>query len=399
MTSYTSNRAMCSIPYASHPSEHTPFFLPPSFHEEQPNPFAQLKRISCDSKLNLLLVFFPFGVWAWLAGWNDVLVFLLNFFAIMPLSKLLCFSTEEVALRLGSTVGSLMNATFGNATELILAIVALRKGHFYVAQASLLGSILSNLLLVLGSSFLLGGLAYPEQSFSSTLTNTTNGMLLLFSLALILPSVIHSTVTDEIVRDVLMLKLSRGMAVVLLILYVVYLIFQLRTHSHLFEDEASVEETPELSLPVSIVLLVVTTLLISLSAEFLVDSLDGMISTSGLTESFISIILLPVISNAVEHVSSLRFAVKNKMNLCIGITLGSANQISLFVIPLLVLMGWILNQPVTFFFGYLETAILLISVMTVYCITSGGKCHWLEGYICLAAYALTAICFGVVPKI
>ncbi|ORE11623.1 calcium/proton exchanger [Rhizopus microsporus var. microsporus] len=318
--------------------------------------------------------------------------------AIIPLAKLLGFATEEIALRSGSVVGSLLNATFGNAVELILGMIALKEGLIRVVQASILGSILSNILLVLGCCFLLGGIGRSEQNFNITAAQTSTSLLGLTTLSLLIPAAFNATGATTGGYESGIINLSHGTAVILLLVYFLYLVFQLKTHSELFEDEADEDEKPNTTLGFAIASLLVITLFIALHAEYLVGAIEGVVEAWGLNETFVGLIILPIVGNAAEHVSSITFALKNKMNLCIGIAVSSSLQIGLLVSPLLVLTGWAIDVPMTFFFELFETTVLFSSVLIVNYLIADGKSNWLEGALLLAVYAVVAMAFYYHPS-
>jgi Ca2+:H+ antiporter len=299
-------------------------------------------------------------------------VFSLNFLAIIPLAAVLSFATEEIASRLGETLGGLVNATFGNAVELIVSIVALRAGEIEVVQASMLGSILSNLLLVLGMCFFLGGVYNMrnadglgiEQSFAQGTAQTTCSLMALASASMILPAALYGVLdqADEDNKQASILVLSRGTSIVLLFLYVLYLYFALRTHKQLFEPEAQnaqgvtrggdgeEEHEPLLSPWSAALVLVVVTLIISFCADYMVDSIDALVATGKISKTFIGLILIPIVGNAAEHVTACVVAVKDKMDLAMGVAIGSSIQIALLVTPALVMLGWAIGQPMTLHF-------------------------------------------------
>ncbi|KAI8973027.1 Sodium/calcium exchanger protein-domain-containing protein [Pilobolus umbonatus] len=362
-----------------------------------PTIWSSFKHTLYSSHINILLVFVPIALF--LRGASDSVVFTLNFIAIIPLAKLLGFATEEIALRSGSVVGSLLNATFGNAVELILGMIALNKGLVRVVQASILGSILSNILLVLGFCFLFGGIGRSEQVFNTTAAQTSTSLLAITTLSLLIPAAFSATAgdTNSNAIDSGIVNLSHGTAIILLIVYVLYLVFQLKTHSSLFEDEVDEDETPSTTLSFSVVSLVVIALFISLHAELLVGAIEGVVEVWGLNETFVGLIILPIVGNAAEHLSAVTFAMKNKMNLCIGIAISSSLQIGLLVSPVLVLTGWAIGQPMTFFFEIFETVVLFASVMIVNYLIADGKSNWLEGCLLLACYAIVALAFFYHP--
>ncbi|KAI9313406.1 Sodium/calcium exchanger protein-domain-containing protein [Dichotomocladium elegans] len=370
--------------------------LGPTHHAHTPTFWSSLKATATNSHFNILLIFVPIAIAVSSVGASDGTVFALNFIAIIPLAKLLGFATEELALRTGSTIGSLLNATFGNAVELILGIIALKEGLIRVVQASILGSVLSNILLVLGFCFLFGGMNYQEQTFKDIAAQTSSSLLALTVLALLVPAAYAASATVDQAKEGL-LALSHGTAIILLIIYVLFLIFQLKTHVQFFEETATEEETPETTLAFSSALLLAVAGLVSLHAEYLVGAIEGVVEQWGINETFVGIILLPLVGNAAEHVSAVTFAMKNKMNLAIGIALSSSLQIGLLVTPVLVIAGWIFDKPMTLFFENFETVVLFASVLIVNYLIQDSRSNWLEGALLLCAYAIIAIAFYYHP--
>ncbi|KAG7398063.1 hypothetical protein PHYBOEH_011794 [Phytophthora boehmeriae] len=345
-----------------------------------------------DQPLNLLLLASPLAIAASFGGWSDLWVFLFNFLVMIPLANLLGEATESLAFHTGETIGGLVNATFGNTVEVIVAIFALRAGEINVVQSSLIGSVLSNLLLVLGCAFIAGGVNRKENSFNAVGASANSSLLMLASFAMLLPSYIFyfSDDTEEL-KEANTLTLSRIAAAFLLFMYMQLLYFQLHTHADLFEDSEESEETVALSKRASAFVLLAATLLVSLFSEFLVDSIDGFANEMHLSKSFIGIILLPVVGNAVEHVTAVKVALNNKMELAMGVAVGSATQVSLFVVPVVVLSGWVMDKSMSLAFPQFEILIYLMSIIIVYAIIADGKSNWLEGSMLLTAYALVAI--------
>ena len=354
--------------------------------------------------VNLLLVFVPLGIIAGVLRWDASAVFTLNFFAIIPLASLLSFATEELSATMGQALGGLMNATFGNAVELIVSIIALKSGQIRVVQASMLGSILSNILLVLGCCFFVGGLRYPQQSFNSTVASTMSSLMTVSSASLIIPATLYSSLssssTPEKVTKQGILLVSHGTAIILLVLYVMYLYFQLRSHSDLFEEvnneitdeaengtagqgESAGEEERVLGPLAASVALVVVTILVALCADYLVDSIDDIVEKTGMSRTFIGLLLIPIVGNAAEHVTAVVVAWKDKMDLAIGVAIGSSLQIALFVTPFLVILGWIIDVPLTLYFQTFETVAFFISGLVVTFLIQDGKSNYLEGGLCL----------------
>ncbi|CAG8652125.1 13057_t:CDS:2, partial [Ambispora leptoticha] len=283
--------------------------------------------------LSILLVFIPLGIISYYLHWGDASTFSLNFLAIIPLAKLLGTVTEDIALRISQKIGGLLKATFENAVELIVSISAIRQGLIRVVQASILGSIISNLLLVLGMFFLVVGYHVKEYNFNQTAAQTRASLMTLACIALIIPTALHANADkNEITQGIL--NLSHGTAVVLLIVYAFYLYFQLKTHKYLhneIHEDAELEELeereePQLSLSISVALSAVITVAIAFCGEFLVSSIEGISETSGLSKTFVGLILIPIVSNvanAAEHMAAVSEA-KGDMDLIIGAAVGSS---------------------------------------------------------------------------
>lgn len=362
--------------------------------------------------VNVLLVFVPLGIVAGATHWNPTVVFILNFFAIVPLAAVLSFATEEISMKLGQTLGGLLNATFGNAVELIVSIVALRNGEIRIVQSSMLGSILSNMLLVLGCCFIAGGVRNTstpadarggiEQNFNSTVASTISSLMAVASAALIIPATLFSVLknsSDDVNDNIL--TLSHGTSIILLILYVLYLFFQLRSHASLFDAESQAveedEDEPTMGPWPAAGVLIVVTIAVAVCAEYLVDSIDSLVVTAHISKTFVGLILLPIVGNAAEHVTAVVVAVKDKMDLAIGVALGSSLQIALLVTPFLVIMGWIMHEDMTLHFETFETVVFFLSVLVVTYVLQDGKSNYLEGCMLLGLYIIIALAFYVYP--
>lgn len=369
--------------------------------------------------VNVLLVFVPLGIAGGALKWDPVAVFILNFLAIIPLASLLSFATEELAAKLGQTLGGLLNATFGNAVELIVSIVALQKNEIRIVQSSMIGSMLSNMLLVLGCCFLSNGLnpnngANHEAEFNMTAAQTMAGLLAVASSALIIPAALYAIMSDAGVikvpggksEDLNISVLSHGTAIILILLYILYLFFQLKTHAKMFQeeegtgDEEGQQEEPEEHLlsPISAaVVLVVITVGVSVCAEFLVGSIESVVETTGISKTFVGLILIPIVGNAAEHVTAIVVSYKNKMDLAIGVAVGSSLQIALGVTPALVLLGWAMGRDMTLHFETFETIVFFLSVWVVNYLIQDGKGNYLEGAMLIGVYIIIAIAFYVYP--
>jgi len=364
-----------------------------------------------------MLVAVPVGIALGATNQNDSAVFVVNFFAIIPLARLLGDATEELALHTNQAVGGLLNATFGNAVEIIIGIIALKEGLIRVVQSSLIGSILSNLLLVLGMCFVAGGMKHSVLKFNQTAAQTSSGVLFIAVLGVVMPAALKFQIDDETlttnstattttnttvssglsVVDRL-LVLSRGTAIIMLIIYGLFLFFQLKTHAKYYEDDGEdSEEEPNMTMPIALLMLAVVTVFVAVCSEYLVGSIEGIVAAWGISDTFAGIILLPIVGNAAEHLTAVTVSLKNKMDLAIGVAVGSSQQIAMMVIPLMVILGWIIDQPMSLYFEVFETAVLFMTIIVVHTLIMDGESNWLEGAMLLAVYIILAIAFYVVP--
>lgn len=389
------------------------------------------------SWMNALLPFIFLSALSHYLNWDAGLRFAFSFIAIMPLAKLLGEATEQLSLKLGSTLGGLLNASFGNAVEIIVGVAALLRGELRIVQTSMLGSILSNLLLVLGMSFFAGGIMRKESTFRKTAAQTSASLMSLSCITLIIPAAYHAVKSVDkyqsvhpLLKDHVpgpadpgyngLLVISRGTSILLLGVYVAYLIFQLKTHADLFtaeppedahnqgsaqieggtqnEGDAIVqgqEEDAEMNMISAGVSLLVVTVVTAFCADWLVASIEETTEKYSIPKPFIGLILIPLVANAAEHVTSVWMAVKNKMELTIGISLGSSIQISAFVVPLLVIVSWIIGSDLTLFFDHFETVTLFVSVFLVNLLIQDGKSNYMEGLMLMTLYIVIALAFWV----
>lgn len=355
--------------------------------------------------LSLLLLFIPISIVAHYGEWGAAAVFVTSCIAIVPLAAWMGTATEEIAVVVGPSIGGLMNATFGNATELIIALIALNAGLVSVVKATITGSIIGNLLLVMGFSMFLGGLRYKEQDFQPVVARVNASAMNLAVIAILLPTAMGAT-TPGIEESVLQ-RLSVAVALVLIIVYALSLVFSMKTHSYLFdvgmaenEEEGETElasHKPNLLLWVGVLLLV--TLLVAYESELLVDSLEEATSQLGLTALFTGVILLPIVGNAAEHATAVTVAMKDKMDLSVSVAVGSSMQIALFVAPVLVIAGWFMGQPMDLNFNPFELVAVVVAVLITNSISSDGKSNWLEGILLLAAYAVLGFAFYFHPVV
>lgn len=348
----------------------------------------------------VLLLFIPVSLAAQILEWGDLTVFITAGLAILPLAAWMGTATEEIAVVVGPTLGGLLNATFGNATELIIALVALNAGLVDVVKASITGSIIGNLLLVMGFSMLLGGLRYKEQKFQSVVARVNASSMNLAVIAILLPTAVNYTslgISKKILQN-----LSLAVAVVLIVVYGLTLLFSMKTHAYLYDvgvAEIEAEDTPHTKPNIWLWsgVLLVSTLLVAVESEMLVGSLEVATSQLGLTSLFTGVILVPIVGNAAEHATAITVAMKNKMDLSLSVAVGSSLQIALFVAPVLVIAGWVLDQPMDLDFNPFELVAVVVSVFIANSISSDGESNWLEGILLLAAYTVLGLAFYFHP--
>jgi len=277
---------------------------------------------------------------------------------------------------------------------MIVTIQALRRNMVRVVQGNLLGSVLSNLLLVLGMAFFAGGLRYNEQKFNAGGAQSNLTCLMVSSIAMALPTIYnHMAYTSP--ADVLLI--SRISSVLLAFTYALFIFFQLFSHRDMFDSEGDEDEETDLSPFTSVCILFGSTIIISYCSEFLVDSIQDVTEEYGIPEAFIGVVLLPIVGNAAEHASAVTVAVKNKMDLCLGVAVGSSTQIALFAVPFAVISGWVLGVPMTLDFRFFDAAVMLLTVLLVTEILQNGLSNWLEGVMLMATYSLICIVIWFLP--
>ena len=364
------------------------------------------------------LVFIPISIAAHFLEWGDLMVFITAGLAILPLAGWMGTATEEIAVVLGPSWGGLLNATFGNATELIIALVALNEGLVSVVKASITGSIIGNLLLVLGLSMFLGGLKYKEQSFQPVVARVNASSMNLAVIAILLPTAVNYT--SQGIDQPIIQRLSTAVAIVLIFVYGLTLLFSMKTHAYLCDVAMADEEGPSSAaeakseqrdaeahgesehppnLTLWVAVLLAATLFVALESELLVGALEVATEQLGLTGLFTGVILLPVVGNAAEHATAVTVALKNKMDLSLSVAVGSSLQIALFVAPVLVLAGWVMGQPMDLDFNPFELVAVAVSVLIANSISSDGRSNWLEGTLLLAAYTVLGLAFYFHPVI
>ncbi|KAJ7895557.1 Calcium/proton exchanger [Mycena olivaceomarginata] len=425
------------IPAFLRPS--APFLKPAAELGPIPTTKESLRAIVVSSWLNIFLVCIPIcWVLHFVTPNQHAAIFFTGFFAIIPLAKLLAFATDELSLRVGQAFAGLISATLGNAVELIVAILALAHCELQIVQSSLIGSILSNLLLVLGMCFFFGGIKYSEQGFATGAAQLNSSLLTLSVVAVLLPGAYQMTQKPDDPADTAaanttqaqILKFSHGIAIILLFIYGCYLLFQLGSHTKMYQDDSAdivkstayesrtpvdgetvqlqtipilteepleEGESPQLNGLVCMLLLGAVTALVALTADFLVGSIDGLTSSGAMSKEFVGIILLPIVGNAAEHLTAVTVARKDKLTLSLGVAVGSSIQIALFVIPFSVLIAWAMGKPMTLLFDPYEAICLFLAVLTVNYVVQDGKSNWLEGMILMCLYAILGTLFFFYP--
>ncbi|HEX5725951.1 MAG TPA: calcium/proton exchanger [Longimicrobiaceae bacterium] len=354
--------------------------------------------------LNLLLVFVPVAfVMEFVLHSSPLAIFVVSCLGIIPLAGLMGHATEELAERMGEGVGGLLNATFGNAAELIIAIVALRAGLYDLVKASITGSIIGNILLVFGLSTLVGGLRFPTQRFNPTAASLGTTLLVLSVVGLLVPAVFHFLVGDTAVAAEL--NLSLEISIVLMVTYILSLWFTLKTHRHLYTgdvdpeaDEGEPERFAHRPMWRPVALLVGATIGVAAMAEFLVGAAEATAERLGWSEVFVGVIVVAIIGNAAEHSTAIIMAAKNKMDVAINIAVGSSIQIALFVAPMLVFLSYVIGpRPMDLIFTPLEVLAVAAAAGIMSFISHDGESHWMEGVQLLAVYIILGIAFFFLP--
>ncbi len=354
--------------------------------------------------LLLMLVFVPIAIAAQSLHLPPLVIFITSGIAIIPLAALIANSTEAIATVIGSAWGGLLNATFGNATEMIISIVALRAGLVEVVKASLTGAIIANLLLALGLAIFLGGLRFSEQSFQPAVARINSSSLTLALIVLLTPAAIQFTSTGLPISTIN--NFSYAAAILLLVYYVLMLFFSMKTHKYIYLQEEvhsttekieTEESEEEVNLGLSIGILLICTVVLVFVSDILVESIEKTISTLGLTSLFTGVILIPLFGGIVEYITCVTFAINNKMELAVSVAIGSSLQIALFVAPILVLVGWVIGQPMNLIFNPFELVAVAMAVIITNSISNDGRSNWLEGVLLLITYAVLGIAFYFHP--
>jgi Ca2+:H+ antiporter len=353
--------------------------------------------------MNWLLLFIPITVGLeHLAHVSAPVLFFMAALAIVPIAAQIVGATEQLATRTGDAIGGLLNATFGNAPELIIAFVALKAGYLEMVRASLVGAILANMMLALGVAFLMGGLRFHQQRFNPTAARAYSTMMFLAAVSMTVPSAFSRVFApNEVIRQEQLLNI--GIAILLLIVYALYILFSLRTHTSTFASVDSGHEAhheEQWSIPRAVITLLAASAFAAWMSEILVGAAEETGKALGMSQLFIGIVFVAIVGGAAESGSAIAMARKNKMDLSVGIAAGSCIQIALFVAPILVLASYfIAPQPLELAFGRAEMGSLFIAVMIGALVSGDGEANWYKGVQLITVYAIIAMMFYLMPQL
>ena len=334
-----------------------------------------------------LLVFVPVSIWLGFIRSNPILVSAVTILAIVPVTGLIAKSTQDLSMRTSTVWGSLLNATFGNAIEFMIAIFAIRAGLVEMVKASLIGSIVVNILLLIGLSMIFGGIKYREQRFNRDSAGVASTMLLIAVAGLSLPT-IYSALTGK--SAVIM---SQAVSITLGITYLLSLFFVLITHRHLFEAKRDVSDQIGWGPPTAALVLLVSIVLAGVESNILVSALRPIVKSAALPEVFMGLVIIAIITNVPEHLAAIRFGMRDKITLSLEIGMNSAIQIALFVVPILVFVSPLVGGGLTLAFAPFQMIAVVLTVMIINYISSDGVCNWLEGVQLVAVYLIIATAF------
>lgn len=338
-----------------------------------------------------MLISIPISLIIKFSGSSQVWLFVSSALGIIPLAGYMSKATEELSIYVGPRAGGLLNATLGNAAELIITIFALHAGLDQVVKASITGSIIGNILLVLGASMLFGGLKYKEQTFSRASASMHISMLLMAVTGLIIPAVFFGPQSNPSSQAAEYLSL--GVSTVLILVYLLSLLFSLHTHKDIFRPHQEQAEKPEWSKTKALLILLTATAFLALESESLVSGIEPVVKILGINELFIGIIIIPLIGNAAEYAASVAMALKNKMEISIEIAVGASTQIALFMAPLLVFISYMMGHPLDLIFTTYELVVIIIGIVITAMMNLDGRSNWLEGTYLIAAYVIIALAF------
>jgi Ca2+:H+ antiporter len=345
--------------------------------------------------LRYLLIFIPISVICNILKVPAVVMFTAAALSIVPLAGVLGEATEEISIYSGPRIGGFLNATFGNATELIISIFALKAGLFDVVKASIAGSVIGNILLVLGMSMFFGGIKYKIQEFNHELVEFSSSMLLFSVIGLSIPAIFTHTINTAALNTSRYASLTLGVAVIMFSIYLLGIFFSFYTHKDLYGSEHDEDITAKWGLRKSIIILFVVTILIAIESEILVGAVEPMSVSIHLSTFFVGIIIIPIIGNVAEHSTALLMALKNKMDVSVEIAIGSSLQMILFVAPLLVFISY-LFKPMSIIFNEFELVSMIASVFIANRVGNDGQSNWLEGIQLIAVYLIIALSFFII---
>jgi len=351
-----------------------------------------IQKLRIGKVFYLLLVFIPISLLLYLFTKEESLIFLTSVLAIVPLARIMGYTTKEISLQTNPTVSGLFSATFGNAIELIIAILALRAGLIQVVQASLIGSIIGNILLLVGLSIFTGGLRFKNQRFNNETIAVSSTMLIIVVAGLAIPSVYYVlTPTGPHIQT-----LSSAVAVVMALIYLAGLFFSLRTHKDLFDASDEIKATlekPTMNRRLAALILFITIVVASVESQLLVGTIEHAAHAIGISQIFIGLVVIAIITNIAEISTAVHFSVKNKLDVSIEIGLSSAIQIALFVVPILMLISSVFNFGFSLVFTPFEILAVMLAVLIVNYLSADGRCNWLEGAQLISVYSIIAIAF------
>jgi Ca2+:H+ antiporter len=361
----------------------------------QVNIMKKLLKAIRSKPISLLLVFVPLALAAETLHWNPLAVFIIAAVGVIPLAAYIGEATEALAGHTSPRVGALLNATLGNAAELIITITAIQAGLLELVKASITGSILGNLLLVMGLSMVVGGVKHGIQTFDRRSAGRNAVLLLLAVVALLVPSTFSHSIGPD--NSVPVEALSIGVAIVMIVLYGLGLLDSARSPNSPITHNTPENSRPRWSVRTSVLILAVATLAIVFLSEILVGSVEAVVAETHMSEFFLGIILIPIIGNVAEHIVAVQFAARNKMELSVEIAVSSSLQIALFVAPLLVFISLAVGNPMQLIFNQFELIALLIGVIIASLVSADGESTWLEGAGLLAVYTIFALAFFLLP--
>lgn len=347
--------------------------------------------------LSLLILALPLGILAEIGHWGEVWVFVLSSLSVIPMADYIGQGTEELAAHTGPRLGGLLNATLGNAAELIITIFAIRAGLLELVKASITGSILGNLLFVMGMSMTLGGLRHGLQAFDQRHATRNSILLILAVLALLVPSLLSTSIGNP--TSLRVEAFSLGVAAVMIVLYLLALLYSFRAEGAPLAHKPGAEpvHTAKWSVRTSLIVLALATLGVVIASELLVGAVEPVVASLGVSEFFIGIILIPIIGNVAEHLVAVEVALRNKMDLSVEIAIASSLQIALFVAPILVFISLLMGNPLQLIFNEFELVALVAGVIITALVAADGESNWLEGAELLAVYLILSLAFFLWP--